>query len=164
MVRASVLADTRFGSAQPIAQHSCATRPDANRLRSAFMLGCSMFMGAPVWSADVWVFTDHAHPVQVGPGMRVIELDAPVHIQAELTADLPKNPEQAAAVIRDRLKQDPGGLHQRLAAAYQGLTDAWSLGIAKIPAVVVDRRFVIYGLADATQAVQRIEQYRKTHS
>ena len=36
------------------------------------------------------------------------------------------------------------------------------LGIAKIPAVVVDRRYVVYGEPDVSRAVARINAYRST--
>jgi len=44
--------------------------------------------------------------------------------------------------------------------AYQGVADAWGLGIVKIPAVVVDRRYVVYGEPDVARAVARIDAYR----
>ena len=45
--------------------------------------------------------------------------------------------------------------------AYQGVTDAWSLGITSIPAVIVDQRYVVYGVSDLGQALARIERYRE---
>ena len=50
----------------------------------------------------------------------------------------------------------------RIGHAYQGVADAWGLGIAKIPAVVVDRRYVVYGEPDVPRAVARINAYRST--
>ena len=50
----------------------------------------------------------------------------------------------------------------RIGHAYQGVADAWGLGIAKIPAVVVDRRYVVYGEPDVSRAVARINAYRST--
>ena len=41
------------------------------------------------------------------------------------------------------------------------MTDAWSLGVTKIPAVVVDRRYVVYGETDVSRALARIEEYRR---
>lgn len=59
---------------------------------------------------------------------------------------------------------DDGGeaLQRRIGHAYQGVADAWGLGIAKIPAVVVDRRYVVYGEPDVPRAVARINAYRST--
>ena len=113
-----------------------------------------------VTAAEVWVITDQQHPVR-GKSDRLIELDAPTRIEAELSAQLPNEPEQAAALVQRRLHEGGKALQQRLAAAYQGVTDAWSLGITKVPAVVVDQRYVVYGEADVSRALARVEQYRR---
>lgn len=42
-----------------------------------------------------------------------------------------------------------------------GVADAWGLGVAKVPAVVVDRRYVIYGEPDVALALSRIARYRR---
>ncbi|NBK54249.1 TIGR03757 family integrating conjugative element protein [Pseudomonas aeruginosa] len=111
-------------------------------------------------AADVITFTDAQHPVSNWGGARVVLLDAPAGLEASLNAQLPADPTQAEAIVRQRLAQGGAGLQQQLAAAYQGVADAWGLGIAKIPAVVVDRRFVIYGDLDVAHAVARINAYR----
>jgi integrating conjugative element protein (TIGR03757 family) len=113
-------------------------------------------------AAEVWVITDSRHPVsgtQVPD--RVIELDAPQRLEAELSARLPSDPQRAAELARQRLTQDSQDGQQRLQHAYQGVVDAWSLGITTLPAVVVDRRYVIYGEPDLDQAFERIVQYRQ---
>ena len=51
---------------------------------------------------------------------------------------------------------------RRIGHAYQGVADAWGLGITKIPAVVVDHRYVVYGEPDVARAVARINAYRST--
>lgn len=92
--------------------------------------------------------------------MRLIELDAPARIEAELTRQLPSDPTSAAVMVQQRLKKGGTDLQQRLARAYQGVTDAWSLGIAKIPAVVVDRRYVVYGEVDVSHALAKVDRHR----
>jgi integrating conjugative element protein (TIGR03757 family) len=109
------------------------------------------------------VVTDGRHPVKRQGGERVIELDWPARIEAELSADLPADPERAAALARERL--DDTALQRRLRQAYQDVTDARSLGVEKVPAVVVEvegKRYGVYGEPDASRAVERIEQYRRT--
>ncbi|WP_330208578.1 MULTISPECIES: TIGR03757 family integrating conjugative element protein [unclassified Pseudomonas] len=114
------------------------------------------------FATDVVVVTDSRHPVKAMGGERLIELDQAPRIEAELSADLPTDPERAAAIVRQRLNQGGTYLQRRIALAYQGVTDAWSLGITTIPAVVVDRRYVVYGEPDVARAVARIEQHRRT--
>ncbi|MFG6892054.1 TIGR03757 family integrating conjugative element protein [Burkholderia pseudomallei] len=111
----------------------------------------------------VWVVTDRLHPVQSVDGARVIELDAPSHVEVMLSAGLPADPHQAAKVIQQRLKGDNGKQAQQLAAAYQGVVDAWDLGVTKIPAVIVDRRYVVYGDTDVAHTLAHIRAYREAH-
>jgi integrating conjugative element protein (TIGR03757 family) len=92
-------------------------------------------------------------------GERLIELDEAHRIEAELSAELPAEPEQATAIVKRRLNSGGTDLQRRIASAYQGVTDAWSLGITSIPAVVVDQRYVVYGEPDVARAVARIEQH-----
>lgn len=118
-------------------------------------------LASSVQAAEVWVITDSYHPMKNTANVRLIELDAPVRIEAELSAQLPSDQAQATAMVRQRLNVGGLTLQKRMAAAYQGVTDAWSLGVSKVPAVVVDQRYVIYGERDVAQALARIEQYRR---
>jgi integrating conjugative element protein (TIGR03757 family) len=110
----------------------------------------------------VLIVTDSRHPVQAPAGVRIIELDQATRIEVELAAHLPADPQQAAALVRQRLHDGGEALQRRIGHAYQGVADAWGLGIAKIPAVVVDRRYVVYGEPDVPRAVARIKAYRST--
>ncbi|OZI62775.1 MULTISPECIES: TIGR03757 family integrating conjugative element protein [Bordetella] len=113
------------------------------------------------FAADVVVVTDSHHPVKAMGGERLIELDEARQIEAELSGDLPTNPEQATAIVKRRLSSGGADLQRRIASAYQGVTDAWSLGVTSIPAIVVDQRYVVYGEPDVARAVARIEQHRR---
>lgn len=116
---------------------------------------------APV--PQVWVVTDRHHPVHVPANARLIELDAPELLQAELSASLPNDPVQAEVIMRQRLASRRAELRARMATAYQGVIDAWTLGVAKAPAVVVDRTYVIYGERNVGRAVAKIESHRSKH-
>jgi integrating conjugative element protein (TIGR03757 family) len=113
-------------------------------------------------AADVLVVTDSHHPVQPAAGARVVELDLPERIEAELAASLPNDPNRATAIVQQRLRDGGQALQRRIGSAYQGVADAWGLGIAKVPAVVVDRRYVVYGEPDVARAVARVEAHRRT--
>ena len=114
-------------------------------------------------AGNLQVFTDGGHPIEAPPGTRVVEIDAPISLEVELSARLPADSGRAAAIARTRLRAGGAALQKRFATAYQGVVYAWSLGIKKIPAVVVDRRYVVYGVPDATQAVSIIDRYRREH-
>ena len=104
--------------------------------------------------AQTWVITDQSHPI-TSPGLaRIILLDQQQHLESELSRALPTDPHQAAAIIQNRLNTPSGKrLQTDLAKAQQDLADAWSLGITKIPAVVVDHRYVVYGEPDVAKAL-----------
>ena len=111
----------------------------------------------------VWVVTDSQHPAHRADGAHVIELDAPTRVAATLSAGLPADPHQAARVVQQRLNDDNGTLARQLATAYQGVMDTWGLGVTTIPAVIVDRRYVVYGDSDVAHALARIQTYREAH-
>ena len=113
-------------------------------------------------AAEVLAITDSGHPVQVAAGTRVIELDLPARIEAELAAGLPADPARASAIVQQRLREGGQDLQRRIGRAYQDVAEAWGLGVAKVPAVVVDRRYVVYGEPDVARAAARIETYRRT--
>ncbi|VEH28522.1 integrating conjugative element protein, PFL_4709 family [Bordetella hinzii] len=83
-------------------------------------------------------------------------------LEADLAANLPSDSERASAIVQQRLKQGGTDLQRRIGTAYQGIADAWSLGVTKVPAILVDRRYVVYGETDVARAVARIDQYRRT--
>lgn len=115
-------------------------------------------LAAATAHATTWVITDSHHPVQGNPD-RLILLDAAEQLEAELSTDLPADPQQAAALAQQRLQSGGVSLQKRLADAYQGITDAWSLGIVKIPAIVIDQRHVIYGEHDVEAAQAKVRQF-----
>ncbi|UTW12354.1 TIGR03757 family integrating conjugative element protein [Marinobacterium rhizophilum] len=113
-------------------------------------------------ATEVWVITDSQHPVTgTRPPDRVIELDAPQGLEAQLSARLPRDPQHASDLAQQRLAQVDQKWQQRLQRAYQGVVDVWALGITKLPAVVVDRRYVVYGTSDLDQALGQIAHYRQ---
>ncbi|AVI83139.1 integrating conjugative element protein [Pseudomonas syringae pv. tomato] len=115
-------------------------------------------------NAETWIITDRNHPVQASAHVRLILLDESEQLELKLSEGLPANPQQATAIMQQRLKSsDAQRLQRDLALAQQNLVDAWSIGVTKVPAVVVDRKFVVYGETDATAAEHRIAQWRAAY-
>lgn len=112
--------------------------------------------------AETWAITDAAHPLTSVPAnVRIIQLDDQQRIEDQLSSKLPPNPHQAALAARQLLGTPAGAaLMQQLATAQQGNADAWGIGISKVPAVVVDRRYVVYGQPDVAAAIQTINRAR----
>jgi len=145
------------------------TAPLCNSIRRlrATRIACAgglllCLLGQAAFAADVLVVTDSRHSVQPVAGARLIELDLPERIEAELAGGLPNDASRAAALVQQRLRDGGQGMQRRIGSAYQGVADAWGLGIANVPAVVVDRRYVVYGEPDVARAVARIEAHRRT--
>lgn len=136
--------------------------PSVVPVRQLLLAGsvAAALFSASAMAAETWVITDQAHPV-VGNADRRILLDAAAKVEAELATDLPSDPAQAEALVRQRLRDGGADLQRRIGQAYQGVADAWGLGIVKIPAVVVDRRYVVYGEPEVARALARIEEYRR---
>lgn len=111
--------------------------------------------------AETWVITDQAHPVSVPTGVRIIRLDDQQRLEELLSQQLPNDQRQSEATIQRYLATPAGKrLQSDLVQAQQGITDAWSVGVEKIPAVVVDRRYVVYGEADVAKAIAQIDRAR----
>ena len=137
------------------ARHACTHRS------FLWMLSLVVLSSANLTQADTWVFTDSANPVTAPSTARVILLDQQYHLETDLSRDLLPDQQQAAAIIHARLNSPSGKrLQSDLAKAQQDLTDAWSMGIEKIPAVVVDRRYVVYGEPDVAKALELINRAR----
>ncbi|OSN24740.1 hypothetical protein BV339_00279 [Pseudomonas syringae pv. actinidiae] len=115
----------------------------------------------PFVNAETWIVTDRNHPVQAPARVRLILLDESERLEAKLSEGLPANQQQSIVIMQQRLKSsDAQSLQRDLALAQQDLVDAWSMGVTKVPAVVVDRKFVVYGETNATAAENRIAQWR----
>ena len=135
--------------------------PDPFRTSALLCLLVLFGLSLPTWATDIQVFTDRQHPVKTPhPEIRIIELDAATHLEAEISARLPSDPTRAATIVQQRLREGGPHLQQRMAVAYQGIADAWGMGISKLPAVVVDQHYVVYGENDVERALARIQAYR----
>ena len=106
------------------------------------------------------VFTTAGEPaVNVPSGVAVIELDAPGRLDAELSQDLPADPNVAESMMRERMAMPEWHeIADRYADSYLGLARAWQLGVEKVPAVVIDGRHVIYGQPDVAAALREAER------
>lgn len=113
---------------------------------------------SPLLQASTLVATDADHPVTAPVHMQIILVDRPATLEASLSADLPPDPGEAQALLQQRINPQ---LAAQISQAHQDVANAWSLGVTKIPAVVVDQRFVIYGEPDVQKALDRIAEFRE---
>ena len=109
---------------------------------------------------DVAVFTLSTIPVRAD-GAAVYELDRRDRLAAAFGADLPSDPERARAAMRRRMDAPEGReLRLALAKAAEGNALAARLGVEKLPAVVVDGRYAVYGVRDARRAAELVRAWR----
>ena len=117
---------------------------------------------APQFGDTVEVFTTAGMPVtNVPPGTAVIELDAPARLDAGLSEGLPADLAAAEAVMRERMQSPEWhDALQRYGELHVGVARAWMLRVEKVPAVVVDGEYVVYGQPDVSAAVAEIQDAR----
>lgn len=133
--------------------------PISRRRRWSLPLAALLF--STLARGETWVVTDQAHPVNAPVGVRVILLDEQQRLEEQLSRSLPSDPSQAAAAAQRFLASPEGKrLQDDLAKAQQGAADAWSAGVEKIPAVVVERKYVVYGEPDVATATWLIDRAR----
>lgn len=125
------------------------------------LLTIALLSGCTSAQSETLIITDRMHPVTKIEAHRVILLDEQQRLEEQLTSRLPSDPTQAASAIQAYLASPKGTRFQHeLTQAQRGITDAWSVGVEKIPAVVVDRSYVVYGEADVDEAITLIDEAR----
>ncbi|HCB3750585.1 TPA: TIGR03757 family integrating conjugative element protein [Escherichia coli] len=126
---------------------------------SKFLL--SLLAVAAQAPAATVVYTDSHHPPLNAASNQVVYLDAPDTVQRQLFGELPADPVQAEQVAKTII-QSPGWQQkqQQITQAYQGVLQAYSLKLAKYPAVVFDDRYVVYGTADVAVAEARLAEFQ----
>lgn len=128
----------------------------------AFWFALVWIATASADEAEVRIYTIRSIPISAPPEATIVHLDDAGAIEEELSAGLSHDPARAVTTARQRLTDGGAELQRDLVAAYEVIAEAWSLGITTLPAVVVDRRYVIYGEADISRAIARIETFRRT--
>jgi len=107
------------------------------------------------------VYTDSHHPPLNAASDQVVYLDAPDTVQHQLFGELPTDPVQAAQVAKSIIQSpDWQKKQQQITQAYQGVLQAYSLKLAKYPAVVFDDSYVVYGTADVVVAKARLAEFQ----
>lgn len=112
---------------------------------------------------DVRVFTTSFIPV-ADRGHRADAtyfLDDVERALASLAKGLPTELSAAETVTRRRLNTAEGrSTLQQLQAAFDGLVRAWSHDIEKLPAILINDQYVIYGIRDVDEALRLFAESR----
>ena len=130
-------------------------------MRAALGVALALAASPAVGAGDVVAFTLSSMPLRGTGGATVHLLDARDAYAAAFGAGLPGDPERALAEARRRVSSPAGrAALARIAEGAAGNVLAGRLGIEKLPAVVVDGRYVVYGVRDVARAVERVEAWR----
>ena len=130
-------------------------------MRAALVWALVLVVSSDAGAGEVVAFTLSSMPLRASGGAAVHVLDARDGHAEAFGADLPGDPERALAEARRRMSSPAGrAALERIAAAAAGNALAGRLGIEKLPAVVVDGRYVVYGVRDVARAVERVGAWR----
>lgn len=138
-------------------------------VRKAFfaLIRFALLLSANLSAADagsVWVFTTEQLPPlkHIGLAEHVFVLDDIEKPLASLSFDYPGSEAQARQQANALLSSPRGqALLADIKRNAKAVAVAWQSGIAKLPAVLVDEQFVVYGEYDVRAALQRIEAHRR---
>lgn len=109
--------------------------------------------------ASVTIVTDSLHPLRNIPNeARIIVLDDSIKLHASLSDNLPNDPIEAEQVVKARLTALGNSYQQNMKQALEDALAAYQLGVIKIPAVIQDNRYVVYGESDVLAALALIKQ------
>ncbi|HCA7140249.1 TPA: TIGR03757 family integrating conjugative element protein [Klebsiella michiganensis] len=113
--------------------------------------------------AQTVVYTTPKYPLtDPQPSVLVHVLEKIQVLEQSLFPVLSDNPAVAEHQAKQRMQQPDWQLQEaRLNRAYQASLDARMLDIAKVPAVVFDDKFVVYGTTDVALAQQKLEMWRE---
>lgn len=133
-------------------------------MRSAFLFLLYIHtIAAQAAEGTVWVFTaNRLPPLQhVDQAERLFVLD---HADNALRRLSFPNPGSEAAA-RDKallIIQSPRGQAAiaRMRESAEATTIAWMHGIEKLPAVLVDEQYVVYGVFDVAAAIDQVARFR----
>lgn len=114
---------------------------------------------------DIIIFTTADYPItQLAANISVYYLDVPEKLTSETFSSLPadsKSAEQQARKIMSssEWQQQDAALRE----SFKGVIKAWSLGIEKVPAIVMEGRFVVYGTTNVEVAREKLKQFQGGH-
>lgn len=91
-----------------------------------------------------------------------LDLEAVNDIESKLSMNLPANKQEAEAMVRQRIHEyGQDKLEQDIREAYTALAFVMRLGIDRYPAIVFDNQFVVYGVTNIADALNRYTEWQK---
>ncbi|USB67181.1 TIGR03757 family integrating conjugative element protein [Klebsiella pneumoniae] len=133
------------------------------RLQTHLLFMLITILAVPAAMSRTVIYTTAKYPVTAPqPGEQVQLLEDIRVLEQMLFPALSGTPAQAERDAKQRMQHRDWQVQEaRLTRAYQVLLDAYMTGIQKLPAVVFDDKYVVYGTTDVTQARQKLEVWRE---
>ena len=86
--------------------------------------------------------------------LKVYRVDAMAQLEQQLNAGLPKNEADAMAYMRQHEGEIRRRYKDQITNAASGMTLAVQYRLDRLPAIVINRAKVIYGVADVDRAIE----------
>lgn len=118
-------------------------------------LGMALLGMRDAVAASVEVFTVSTVPVSAPNSVRVHVLDGLTLVKQRLSAGLPNRPEAATELLEARVKTEGVALRRQVLAAVESMQRARALKIDRVPAVVIDGKYIVYGLPSVQESLAR---------
>lgn len=99
-------------------------------------------------------------PSQPPYALKVYRLDAMAQIGQQITQQLPAGEEQAKLYMQQHEAQIRAQYKSQIVNSANGMSLAIHYRLDRVPAVVINRSSIIYGVSDVNQAVQLFLQSR----
>lgn len=101
---------------------------------------------------SVEVFALSTIPIVNPRDARLYYLDGIAQIEATLTDGLPPNEQQARSIAEDRIRRLGVGIQNQMRQAGIGLGRALQFRLQRVPAIVFNGKYVVYGVTDVDNA------------
>lgn len=146
-------------------------RTNVTSLAKTLFAGLLIVVSLPTWAQEppykVVVITNDLNPVTRLPTLNpqtpqvlIYNLDAVSSLEVNLSMLLPKDENQALAIMQQRIAEiGQARLESDLAQAYKALTLAMSYGLDRYPAIIFDDETVMYGLTDVSLAIEKYNEW-----
>lgn len=93
-------------------------------------------------------------PSKTSPA-QIIYLDEGELLVQQLGRSLPNDQPAAEKEVLKRMATREGeALVEKIGSAYDGVVQAWSRGITKLPAILIDDQYVVYGIYNVDDALE----------
>lgn len=132
------------------------------QLLSALLVAAASLGHAQVTTVEVFAnsATHVQQPAQPPYVLKVYRLDAMAQIGLQITQQLPAGEEQAKLYMQQHEAQIRAKYKSQIVNAANGMSLAIHYKLDRVPAVVINRSSIIYGVSDVNQAIQLFLQSR----